>query len=336
MEVVRRDLEVRMQKVRDDEAKEAAIEADKMAKEKEREDRLKDREERLKQREDAIAQRAIEETRAKEEAEKAREFRAQKRLVGESATASGTSTPTGKAGKSKSSAAKAEQSEEEEEEEDWELACEVCKQHGWNVVSGFRYGDRHFDFLNAWLCLYRMTAAISHAVRVVVDGNIPTATTSMTIDSDVLVAIGTRLISIAQIVVNVLHESEIRMAIKRSDRRLPLVKQVRSRRLPRSASACPTLHNSRKARQRQADRNRSPPPKPMVGCRPHLRRRRRRLRSSRKSHECLRTRKLPSSQNCPNPQWFNTVLQARGQRRRHRTTANATRLPMAADHWSQS
>lgn len=143
MEEVRRDLEARMQKVRDEEAREAAVEADKLAKEREREDRLKDREERLKQREEAIAQRAIDEIRAKEEAERAREERAQKRLNGESTTGSRSGTPNGKVpmgkGKERSvetPASDREQAEEpEEDEEPWELACEVCKKHGWNVVS---------------------------------------------------------------------------------------------------------------------------------------------------------------------------------------------------------
>ncbi|KAH8090830.1 hypothetical protein HD553DRAFT_17843 [Filobasidium floriforme] len=147
MEEVRRDLERRMQKVRDEEAKEAAAEADRLAKEREREDRLKDREERLKQREEAIAQRAIEEIRAKEEAERAREIRAQKRLAGESAaTESRSGTPEGKASKGKgkktepqalaTEEADNDDEEEEEDEEPWELACEICKQHGWNVDDG--------------------------------------------------------------------------------------------------------------------------------------------------------------------------------------------------------
>jgi hypothetical protein len=194
MEEVRRDLERRMQKVRDEEAKEAAAEADRLAKEREREDRLKDREERLKQREEAIAQRAIEEIRAKEEAERAREIRAQKRLAGESAaTESRSGTPEGKAskGKGKKTVPQAlateeidnneeEEEENEEDEEPWELACEICKQHGWNVVSIVLFPNSwnsQSTFQNRAL---RMTVAIYVVVRVAVDGNIPTATTNMT------------------------------------------------------------------------------------------------------------------------------------------------------------
>jgi hypothetical protein len=143
---------------------------------------------------------------------------------------------------------------------------------------------------DAWPGIYRMMVAISLAVRVVVDGNIPTAMTSTTIDSDDRVVIGTRSISIAQNVANVLHESEIRMAIKRTAHRLPLVRRVRSPQPPRSASACLRPLNSRKARQRRTDQNRNP--EPMVGLRPGLHRRRRRPESSRNPHGCLRRRKL--------------------------------------------
>jgi len=143
-------------------------------------------------------------------------------------------------------------------------------------------------------------AAISLAVRVVVDGNIPIATTSTTTDSEDRVAIGTRSISIAQTVENVSRESEIRMAIKRSAHRLPLVRRVPSPQPPRFASVCPMLPNSPKARHRQADLNHNPHPEPMVGLRPGLHPRRRRPQSSQKPHGCLRRRKLLSSQNRPN------------------------------------
>ena len=218
MEEVRRDLEARMQKVRDEEAREAAVEAERMAKEREREDRLKDREERLKQREEAVAQRAIEEIRAKEEAERAREIRAQKRLAGESAAGSRSGTPNGtpNKGKGKGTDAEAPVSENEEdgaaeeEEEPWELACEVCNQHGWNVVSGLALPITCLAVQKTHSGCSRMMVGTSAAVKAAADGSILTVMTSLTIRRGANGATGTGSTFIAMIAVSVKPESGIR------------------------------------------------------------------------------------------------------------------------------
>lgn len=139
-EEARRELETRMQKVRDEEERLAQIQDEKLEREREREDRIKEREERIKQREEAIMQKAMDESKAREEAERARENRLQRRLLGESQPPSERST-TPHSSRAVSIAQKRKRSPEPEseapaaEEENWELACEICKEHGWNMVS---------------------------------------------------------------------------------------------------------------------------------------------------------------------------------------------------------
>lgn len=136
-EEAQKDLELRMQRIRDDENKAANAEADRIAREREREDRLKEREDRLRQREEAITMRAMEEIKAREEAERAREHRASKRLLDDrSRESERPATPASGSGTKKGKRKPARKRvNAEEDEEKWELACEGCKQHGWNVVS---------------------------------------------------------------------------------------------------------------------------------------------------------------------------------------------------------
>jgi hypothetical protein len=183
-----------------------------------------------------------------------------------------------------------------------------------------------------------MTAATSHAVRAVVGGNIRTAMTSMTIVSGALGVIGTRSISIAQTVANVLRVSGIPMVTKRSDRKHRLVMRARSPRLPRFASACPMPRSSRKAHQRLVDQNLNRHHEPTARLRPRLRQRRLRLSSRQKPRNHPRRRKLPGYQKHPTLLELELTLQTRGRLIWPKVPANSThpRMARAMDDRRQS
>lgn len=110
-----REMEQRMTSQRLQEKRIAKEEAEAAAREKAREDRLREREERAQAREEAILWKEKEKERELQMQKDERERRKRRRLEGHSA--SGTSTPTA-AGS----------------QERWELACEICKLQGWNIV----------------------------------------------------------------------------------------------------------------------------------------------------------------------------------------------------------
>ncbi|KAJ9104759.1 hypothetical protein QFC19_003900 [Naganishia cerealis] len=125
-------LEARMQRVRDEEARVQAEEADRISKEKEREDRLREREDRIREREERIRYRELEDSLAKERAERDRETRVQRRELGVSGSVSsrqGSRQPS----ETPSKARRGRKSQTHASSERWEVACEVCHRQGWNI-----------------------------------------------------------------------------------------------------------------------------------------------------------------------------------------------------------
>lgn len=142
-----------MNKMRQEEKRRSREEAAAAAAEKMREDRLRERELRMAQREEVLFRKLEEENREKERAEEEREQRARRRLEGgshhrqdsEEGKAAGdftgsavgidnSSKPSGRNGQKNGNA------NGEEIKESWELACEICKVSGWNLVCiSYRY-----------------------------------------------------------------------------------------------------------------------------------------------------------------------------------------------------
>ncbi|EKC99227.1 hypothetical protein A1Q2_06427 [Trichosporon asahii var. asahii CBS 8904] len=121
-EQAQREMEERMERLRQEEARKEREEQEALAKERAREERLREREERLAARERAIHERAESEARQREQAERAREKRKRRREGEEVSDDEGTA-PTSRAATSAPS----------ESQGSWELKCEVCKLHGWNL-----------------------------------------------------------------------------------------------------------------------------------------------------------------------------------------------------------
>ncbi len=141
-EKAQREMEERMQRARNQEARAAKEEAERANMEQDRESRLREREERLRQREAAALQKALDEVEAKERAEREREERLQRREAGGPASHSqdGTASPRPAEASPSHLTLKIKRPlvprvAAVEASANWELACEVCGQHGWNVVS---------------------------------------------------------------------------------------------------------------------------------------------------------------------------------------------------------
>lgn len=121
-EQAQREMEERMERMRQEEARKEREEQEALAKERAREERLREREERLAARERAIHERAESEARQREQAERAREKR-KRRREGEEVSDDDDTAPPSRAATSAPS----------ESQGSWELKCEVCKLHGWNL-----------------------------------------------------------------------------------------------------------------------------------------------------------------------------------------------------------
>lgn len=121
-EQAQREMEERMERLRQEEARKEREEQEVLARERAREERLREREERLAARERAIHERAESEARQREQAERARERR-KRRREGEDVSDDDETTPPSRAATSAPS----------ESQGSWELKCEVCKLHGWNL-----------------------------------------------------------------------------------------------------------------------------------------------------------------------------------------------------------
>lgn len=133
-----------MDKSRSEEKAKLKAEATLVTQEKAREDRVKEREERIAAREVALAQKAEEEQRIKDKADRAR-IRRQRRREGETVDTSEESEGEGsiKPKRSRVSTPVTGQKRQKKAggkrkaEEGWELACEICRKTGWNLVSLF-------------------------------------------------------------------------------------------------------------------------------------------------------------------------------------------------------
>lgn len=121
-ERAQREMEERMERLRQEETRKEMEEQEALSKERAREERLREREERLAARERAIHERAESEARQREQRERAREKR-KRRREGEEVSDDDESAPLSRAGTSAPS----------EGQGSWELKCEVCKLHGWNL-----------------------------------------------------------------------------------------------------------------------------------------------------------------------------------------------------------
>ena len=144
-EQAQREMEERMERTRTEEMRKAKEEAEALAREKAREDRLKEREERAQAREEAALRKAEEEQKAKEKEERRREKRKRRRegeIVSDDSEDESSQAPSRRSRtmtpshmgettnqKSKVGAGKAVAGNR------WELGCEVCGMHGWNIVS---------------------------------------------------------------------------------------------------------------------------------------------------------------------------------------------------------
>lgn len=112
-----RDVEERMTAQQKEERRIAREQEEALARERAREDRLREREERAAAREEAAARKLIEEqeqAQREEKREEALKERAEKKRKRDAS--GGVSKSAGDAG------------------ERWELACEVCRKTGWNIV----------------------------------------------------------------------------------------------------------------------------------------------------------------------------------------------------------
>ncbi|AAW42093.1 hypothetical protein CNBC6970 [Cryptococcus deneoformans B-3501A] len=142
-EQAQREMEERMERTRKEEMRKAKEEAEALAREKAREDRLKEREERAQAREEAALRKAEEEQKAKEKEERRREKRKRRRegeIVSDDSEDESSQAPSRRSRtmtpshmgettnqKSKVGAGKAVAGNR------WELGCEVCGMHGWNI-----------------------------------------------------------------------------------------------------------------------------------------------------------------------------------------------------------
>lgn len=130
------DMEERMEKLRQEQTQKERQEAEHIAREQAREARLREREERIASREAAILARVQAESAEKERAERKRERRKRRRdgeevsssSDEESGSASRPRTRPQTPAKSAASSVK-----DGSNGQSWELKCEVCKLHGWNL-----------------------------------------------------------------------------------------------------------------------------------------------------------------------------------------------------------
>lgn len=124
-----------MQRVRDEEARREAEELDRIHKEREREDRLREREERIREREERLRYRELEDIHTKDRAEKDRETRFQRRDLGLGGSGSRPGSRQPSEAPSRELRTRGRKRQSQTSPERWEVACEICNRHGWNIVS---------------------------------------------------------------------------------------------------------------------------------------------------------------------------------------------------------
>ena len=169
-EKAQREMEERMERQRREETRIAREEAELIARERAREDRLKEREERAAAREGAAAARLVADQDAKDQAVKDRESRKRRRDLGledwDDSSREGSRALTPARGKTPNGVSA------KNGDDRWELNCEVCRKHGWNIVSFYIH-------LSSWRdsCLLRMGTRISCAVTIADGGSMYNATT---------------------------------------------------------------------------------------------------------------------------------------------------------------
>lgn len=134
-EQAQREMEERMEALRQEQYKKEKEEAEHLAREQAREARLREREERIAAREAAVIARAQAEAAEKERAERKRERRKRRRdgeevesSSDEGETPSRSRTQPQTPAKSRASSVK-----DDSNGQSWELKCEICKLHGWNL-----------------------------------------------------------------------------------------------------------------------------------------------------------------------------------------------------------
>jgi hypothetical protein len=129
-----RQLEERMQRVRDEEARREAEERERINRERGREERLREREERIREREERLRYREIEELQSRERSEREPETRLRRRDLGLGGSMSRQNSQASEVA-TRELRTRGRKRENQGSPEDWEVACEICNRHGWNIVS---------------------------------------------------------------------------------------------------------------------------------------------------------------------------------------------------------
>ncbi|BEI82391.1 hypothetical protein CcaverHIS002_0302590 [Cutaneotrichosporon cavernicola] len=130
-----REMEERMERVRQEQAAKEKAEAEHLAREQRREARLREREERLANRDAAIHARVEAETLERERAERRRERRKRRRDGEEVESSSDDGTASRPATRAQTPSRSAASSVKDGSNgQSWEMKCEVCKLHGWNLA----------------------------------------------------------------------------------------------------------------------------------------------------------------------------------------------------------
>lgn len=132
IEAAQREMEERMEKSRLEEARKEREEAEAIAREHAREARLRERENRLAAREQAIEEEARERERAERRREKRKRRRDGEQVDWSSGDEGVTPAQVGSPGRSGAPSGAASGAPSEAGQS-WELKCEVCKEHGWNL-----------------------------------------------------------------------------------------------------------------------------------------------------------------------------------------------------------
>lgn len=130
-----RQLEERMQRVRDEEARREAEEKERINRERGREERLREREERIREREERLRYRELEDLLSRERSEREPETRLRRRDLGLGGSMSRQGSRQSSELPSRELRTRGRKRENQASPEDWEVACEICNRHGWNIVS---------------------------------------------------------------------------------------------------------------------------------------------------------------------------------------------------------
>jgi hypothetical protein len=188
-----RQLEERMQRVRDEEARREAEEKERINRQRGREERLREREERIREREERLRYREIEEIQLRERSEREPETRLRRRDLGLGGSMSRQNSQASEV----PSRTRGRRRENEASPEDWEVACEICNRHGWNIVSTVQYFEAKADLLTC-----RTRTVPSYRASYASGGSISTATIASTSSKDCHLANGPKSTFTARSVVN--------------------------------------------------------------------------------------------------------------------------------------